>query len=157
MSRKKVTLKKRKITLESKFHNVLLSKFIRHLMWNGKLSLAERIVYEALQMTGDKMQQEGLEVFNKALENVRPLVRVKARRVGGSTYQIPMEVTEEAGLNFAIRWIIASARKKSGSSMAQKLAHEFAEASQERGDAFRKKQETHKMAEANRAFAHYRV
>ncbi len=157
MSRKKVVHKKKKIDLETRFHNHLLSRFIRHLMWSGKLSTAERIVYKALDIAEQKLNQPGLEVFLQALDNVKPLVKVKARRVGGSTYQIPIEVPEEAGLTLASRWIIIAARNKSGAAMEEKLAKEFMEAFEKRGDAFRKREETHKMAEANRAFAHYRV
>lgn len=157
MSRKKVVHKKRKLALEPKFHNHLLSRFIRHLMWSGKLSTAERIVYKALDIAEQKLNQSGLEIFLQALNNVKPLVKVKARRVGGSTYQIPIEVPEDAGLTLATRWIITAARNKSGAGMEEKLARELLEACEKRGDAFRKREETHKMAEANRAFAHYRV
>ncbi len=157
MSRKKVHRQKRKHALESRFHNPLLSNFIRHLMWSGKLSTAERIVYNTIEAIEEKVGQPGLEVFLKALENVKPLVRVKARRVGGSTYQIPIEVPDDAGWVLAMRWVIAAARNKSGAAMQDKLTREILEAFEKRGDAFRKREETHKMAEANRAFAHYRV
>ncbi len=157
MSRKSVHRKQRKPILESKFHNPILSKFIRGLMVSGKLSTAEKIVYDALQAVEDKVKQSGLEVFLQALDNVRPLVKVKARRVGGSTYQIPIEVSDEAGWSLAMRWVSTAARGKKGSSMEERLTREILEAFEKRGDAFRKKEETHKMAEANRAFAHYRV
>jgi small subunit ribosomal protein S7 len=157
MSRKSVHRKKRKLLLESKYHNPILSRFIRILMWSGKLSLAERLVYDSLNILEEKLQQPGIEVFMKALENVKPLVKVKARRVGGSTYQIPIEVPDDAGWILAMRWIIAAARNKSGAPMDEKLARELLESFEKRGDAFRKREETHKMAEANRAFAHYRV
>jgi small subunit ribosomal protein S7 len=157
MSRKTVHRKKRKLLLETKHHNVILSQFIRIIMWSGKLSTAESIVYNALDIIEEKVQQPGIDVFLKALENVKPLVKVKARRVGGSTYQIPIEVPDEAGWALAMRWLTNAARNKSGAAMEEKLARELLEAYEKRGDAYRKKEETHKMAEANRAFAHYRV
>jgi small subunit ribosomal protein S7 len=157
MSRKAFKRKRRPSVLEAKFHNPILSKFIRMLMWSGKLSIAERIVYNSLDKLESTLKQPGLEVFLKSLDNVRPLVKVKARRVGGATYQVPVEVQEDAGWTLAMRWIIQVTRNKSGSSMEERLTKELLEAFEKRGDAFRKKEETHKMAEANRAFAHYRV
>lgn len=157
MSRKTVKRRRRTAILEPKYKNPLLSKFIRMLMWDGKLSLSERIVYGTLNSIEEQAKQPGLEVFLKALENVKPLVKVKARRVGGATYQVPIEVPDDLGWTLAMRWIIDSARKKSGASMQQKLTRELSEAFEKRGDAHRKREETHKMAEANRAFAHYRV
>ncbi len=157
MSRKTIHRKKRKITLEAKYHNLLLSKFIRMLMWNGKLSVAENSVYTALNLLENKFKDSAINIFQKSLDNIRPLVKVKARRVGGSTYQVPIEVSEEAGFSIAMRWIITAARNKKNADIAQKLFLEFSEAYEKRGDAFRKREETHKMAEANRAFAHYRI
>jgi small subunit ribosomal protein S7 len=157
MPRKSFHRKKRVLQLEPKYKNPILSKFIRVLMWSGKLSVAEGIVYGALQKVEDAYKLPGIEIFLKALENVKPGVKVKARRVGGSTYQVPIEVPEELGWALAMRWVINSARGKSGSSMEERLSKELTEAYEKRGDAFRKKEETHKMAEANRAFAHYRV
>jgi len=157
MSRKAFHRKRRPQTVEPRYHNPVLSKFIRMLMWSGKLSIAESIVYGALHSAEDTLKQPGIDVFLKALENVKPLVKVKARRVGGATYQVPVEVPEEAGLTLGMRWILQAARGKSGSSMEERLAKELVEAFEKRGDAFRKREETHKMAEANRAFAHYRV
>ncbi|MDX1918292.1 MAG: 30S ribosomal protein S7 [Candidatus Caenarcaniphilales bacterium] len=157
MSRKSITRKKHKLLLEPKYHNPLLSKFIRVLMWDGKLTTAENILYDALNEIEAKLQQPGIDIFMQAMENVKPLVKVKARRVGGSTYQIPIEVPDELGWAYAMRWIITTARKKSGAPMSEKLARELIEAFEKRGDAVRKREETHKMAEANRAFAHYRV
>ena len=157
MSRKKIVRQEKKVTLESKYHNPVLTKFIRILMWNGKLSVAERIVYSALGRLEEKHKESGIEVFLKALDNVRPLVKVKARRVGGSTYQVPVEVSQSAGMLIAMRWLISVARNKKGHAMDYKLFHELSEAIEKRGDAFRKREETHKMADANRAFAHYRA
>lgn len=157
MSRKSFHRKKRVLALEPKYKNSILSKFIRMMMRSGKLSIAERIVYDSLQSIEENTKQPGIEVFLRALENVKPLVKVKARRVGGSTYQVPIEVPDELGWALAMRWIISAARNKSGSSMEERLVKELTEAFEKRGDAFRKKEETHKMAEANRAFAHYRV
>lgn len=157
MSRKAFKRKRRPSVLESKFHNPILSKFIRILMWSGKLSTAEKLVYGALDKAESTLKQPGLEIFLKALENVKPLVKVKARRVGGSTYQVPIEVQDDAGWTLAMRWIAQVARNKGGASMEDKLCRELIEAFEKRGDAVRKKEETHKMAEANRAFAHYRV
>ncbi|MDJ0625242.1 MAG: 30S ribosomal protein S7 [Candidatus Caenarcaniphilales bacterium] len=157
MSRKTVKRKRRASILESKHKNPILSKFIRMLMWSGKLSISEKIVYDTLNSLEDQLKQPGLDVFLKALENVKPLVKVKARRVGGATYQVPVEVPDDLGWTLAMRWIIAAARKKSGASMEHKLTRELGDAFEKRGDAYRVREETHRMAEANRAFAHYRV
>lgn len=158
MSRKKVHRKKRKAILETKYQNPLLSKFIRIIMRSGKLSLAERKAYAALDLLETRFEgSTGLEVFLKALGNVRPLIKVKARRVGGSTYQVPVEVSEELGYTFAMRWVLAAVNKKSGKSLEHRLCDELADAFEGRGDSVRKKEEAHKMAESNRAYAHYRV
>jgi len=157
MSRKAFHRKRRPQSLEPKFHNPILSKFIRMLMYSGKLSVAESVVYGALNLVEETIKQPGIDVFIKALENIKPLVKVKARRVGGSTYQVPIEVPDDAGWTLAMRWILQVARGKSGSSMEERLSKELLEAYEKRGDAYRKREETHKMAEANRAFAHYRV
>jgi len=156
MSRKKVHRKRREIITESKYQDPLLSKFIRILMWHGKLSVAERIVYQSLDLLEEKTGETAIKAFTKALSNVKPLVKVKARRVGGATYQVPVEVGEK-GWGLAIRWVIDAARKKTGSSMSQRLYKELLDAHGETGDAHRKKEETHRMAEANRAFTHYRI
>lgn len=158
MSRKTVVRKRRQHTLEPRYQNPLLSKFIRMMMMHGKLSISTDIVYSALDLLGKKGEEEqkGIDVFIQALTNVKPLVRVKARRVGGSTYQVPTEVPEELGWTFAMRWIINIARKKSGKAMKDRLVDELFAASEKRGDAYRKREETHKMADANRAYAHFK-
>ena len=157
MSRKQITRQKRQLILDPKHKDILLSRFIRKVMMSGKLSLAQRIVYQALDLLEERTKEPGHEVALKALENVKPLVRVKARRVGGSTYQVPMEVSEELGWSFAMRWVIDASRKKSGKDFAHCLADELGEAYEKRGDAFRKREETHRMADANRAYAHFRA
>ncbi len=157
MSRKKVVRKRRKIILDSQYHSPLLSKFIRMIMWDGKLSTAEDIVYAALEDLQSKTEEPGIDVFQRALQNVKPLLKVKARRVGGATYQIPIEVPDDLGWALAMRWLITAARAGSGAPMQEKLAKELLSAWKKEGSAYRKREETHKMAEANRAFAHYRV
>lgn len=136
--------------------NPLATRFINSLMEKGKKSLAESIFYGALNQAGEKLAKEPGEVFAKALKNVTPLVEVKPRRVGGATYQVPVEVKHERGTALAIRWLITNARKRSGKPMLEKLALEMGEAFQGTGPSVKKKEDTHKMAEANKAFAHYR-
>jgi len=138
------------------FNSLLLSRFINCVMIRGKKSKAESIVYTALKMAEDRVKKESLDVFNQALKNVTPLIEVKPRRVGGATYQVPVEVKGERGTALAIRWIISNARKRSGKTMVEKLAYEFSDAANNTGASVKKREETHKMAEANRAFAHYR-
>ena len=142
---------------DPKFQSVLLQKFINMVMLNGKKSLAESIVYDALAMAAEKTATpDGLTIFTKAVENVRPLVEVKSRRVGGATYQVPIEVRHDRGVSLAMRWIRDAARLRKGVPMAQRLGVELADAFKNTGTAVKKKEDTHKMAEANRAFAHYR-
>jgi small subunit ribosomal protein S7 len=138
------------------YSSVRLAKFINRLMKHGKKGLAERIVYSALETVKKKTNMAPLEAFEKALNNVRPLVWVKSRRVGGSTYQVPMEVDEYLGEAIASRWVISFARSRSGRTMSDKLASEMMDAINGTGAAMRKRDETHRMAEANKAFAHYR-
>lgn len=141
---------------DQKFHSLLVTAFINRLMERGKKSLAERIFYGAMEAVEKSTQKPALEVFNKAMENVKPVLEVKSRRVGGATYQVPVEVRYNRRNSLAIRWIIASARERKGKSIAEKLAQEIMEAYKGEGAAIKKKEETHKMAEANKAFAHYR-
>jgi len=142
---------------DPKFQSVLLQKFINMVMQSGKKSLAESIVYDALAIAADKTATpDGLTIFTKAVENVRPLVEVKSRRVGGATYQVPIEVRHDRGVSLAMRWIRDAARARRGAPMAQRLGIELADAFKSTGTAVKKKEDTHKMAEANRAFAHYR-
>jgi len=138
------------------FSNILVTRFINTMMIMGKKSLAERIFYTALDNAAARAGKEPLETFQKAVQNVRPLIEVKPRRVGGATYQVPVEVKQDRGTALAIRWLIANARKRSGKSMIDKLAGEFNDAASGVGASVKKKEDTHKMAEANKAFAHYR-
>lgn len=152
--RRKVT--KREILPDPKYNSPLVNKFINCLMRGGKRGLAERIFYRALDLAQDKGGERGLDIFNKALNNVKPVLEVKSRRVGGATYQIPIEVRPHRRTALAIRWLTSYAQERPGKSMAEKLAAELVAASRGEGGAIKKKEVTHKMAEANRAFAHYR-
>ncbi len=147
---------KREINPDPKFGDVVLSKFINNLMYDGKKSVAEKIVYGALDAIQQKMRRDPLEVFHEAIDNVKPQVEVRSRRVGGATYQVPVEVRPERRQALAIRWIIQAARARSEKTMMERLANELMEAANNRGAAVKKKEDTHRMAEANRAFAHYR-
>jgi small subunit ribosomal protein S7 len=147
---------KRKILPDPKYHEVAVTKFINALMLDGKKSVAEKILYRAFDEISGKGVGQPLEVFEEALENVRPTVEVKSRRVGGATYQVPIEVRATRRNALAIRWIIEAARKRREKSMALRLAAELVEASKKTGDAFKKCENTHKMAEANKAFSHFR-
>jgi small subunit ribosomal protein S7 len=155
MSRRRV-VQKRPVPPDPVYNSRLVSMMVRRIMKSGKKSLADRIVYDALKTMEERMGGEPLELFEKAVRNATPLVEVKARRVGGATYQVPMEVRSERGITLALRWIIRAARTRSGRSMASKLANELMDAANETGSAVRKREETHRMAEANKAFAHYR-
>ena len=140
-----------------RYNNVNLQTMILHIMQRGKKSLATRLVYQTLDMVQEKTQKSPIEVFDIALKNVGPSMEVRPRRVGGATYQVPMEVAADRRVTLAIRWILDSARERSGKSFPEKLAGELIDASNETGNAIRKRDETHKMAEANRAVSHYRV
>jgi len=146
----------RKILPDPKFHNELLAKFINILMVDGKKSTAEKIVYGALDILADKSEKDQLELFEQALDNIRPQVEVKSRRVGGSTYQVPVEVRPVRRNALAMRWLVEAARKRGEKSMAQRLANEMLDASDSKGSAVKKREDVHRMAEANKAFAHYR-
>ena len=147
---------KREILPDPKFGNVTLAKFMNHVMVCGKKSLAERIVYGALEMVRERTKRDPLGVFEEALANVAPMVEVKSRRVGGATYQVPVEVRVSRQQALAMRWLVDYARARGEKSMAQRLAGELADASQGRGAAVKKREDTHRMAEANKAFSHYR-
>jgi small subunit ribosomal protein S7 len=148
---------KREILPESKYGDVLLAKFMNCLMQRGKKSIAERVVYDALEELSRRTSEENpIAAFKKALENVKPSVEVKSRRVGGSTYQVPVEIRGDRRTALGIRWIISYARKRPEKTMALKLAGELTDAVNNRGNAVKKREDTHKMAEANKAFAHYR-
>jgi small subunit ribosomal protein S7 len=147
---------KRNLLPDPKYGDVQLAKFINMLMLRGKKSTAERIVYRALDQIRGRKGDDGLEVFGRALENVRPLVEVKSRRVGGATYQVPVEVRPVRQAALAMRWIVDAAHKRGEKSMTNKLAGELMDAAESRGAAVRKREDTHRMAEANKAFSHYR-
>ncbi len=134
----------------------VVTKFINGIMLDGKKSVAETVMYSALKIAEEKSGKKGIEIFEEAIENVKPLMEVKSRRVGGATYQVPIEVRPVRQQALAIRWIIDAARKRNERTMAQRLANELIEASEKRGAAYKKKEDTYKMAEANKAFAHYR-
>ena len=146
----------REVLPDPKFNDVVLTKFMNCLMKQGKKSIAEKIVYGAFDIIQTKTKQEPLEVFKSAIENVRPLVKVVSRRVGGSNYQIPTEVNEKNGRAIAFRWIISNSRNRSEKTMMYKLAAELMAAYKKEGSSIKKREDTHKMAEANRAFAHLR-
>ena len=155
MGRKKKTID-RKINPDPKYNSVLVSKFVNRMMWEGKRSVSLRIVHEALGILQTKTEKEPMEVFTKALDNVKPAVEVKSRRVGGATYQVPVDIREPRKEALCMRWIIKAARDRSGHGMGERLAAELLDAYNNTGTAFKKKEDTHKMAEANKAFAHYR-
>ena len=147
---------KRQILPDPKYNDVLVAKFINNLMSAGKRSTSERIVYGAFDIVHDKTRDDPLKVFKKALDNVQPQIEVKSRRVGGSTYQVPIEIRPSRRMALAMRWLRNFARKRHGRSMSEKLAAELMEASMGRGESVKKREDVHKMAEANKAFAHYR-
>ncbi len=149
-------VKKREILPDPKYNSKLVAKFINHVMRKGKKSVAERIVYGAFDVVAQRTNKDPLEVFHQALDNVRPVIEVKSRRVGGATYQVPVEVRPERRDTLAMRWIVAYAKQRSEKTMVNKLAGELLDAAQNRGGAVKKREDTHRMAEANKAFAHYR-
>ncbi len=155
MPRRRVVAK-REILPDTKYGDLIIAKFINVIMYGGKKSVAERIVYGALDVIAERTKQDALEVFRKAMENVRPLVEVKSRRVGGSTYQVPVEIRADRRNALAIRWIMSYARGRSEKSMEEKLAAELLDAFNNRGASVKKRDVTHRMAEANKAFSHYR-
>tara|TARA_B100000700_G_scaffold223322_1_gene246194 strand:+ start:302 stop:772 length:471 start_codon:yes stop_codon:yes gene_type:complete len=147
---------KRTILPDAKFGDLVLSKFMNNLMYDGKKSAAERIVYGALNRVEDKLKRAPIEAFHEAVENVKPSVEVRSRRVGGATYQVPVEVRPQRREALALRWIISASRSRNENTMEERLAAELMDAVGERGNAVKKKDDTHKMAEANKAFSHYR-
>ena len=147
---------KRVILPDPKFGDLVLSKFMNNLMLDGKKSVAERIVYGALETVEAKAKKDPVQTFHDALNNVKPQIEVRSRRVGGATYQVPVEVRPERAQALAIRWIISAARARNDKTMMDRLAAELMDASNYRGSAVKKREDTHRMAEANRAFAHYR-
>lgn len=155
MSRRGV-IQRRPVPPDSVYNSRLVSMITRRIMRHGKKSLASRIVYDALKTIGDRTGGDPLETFERAVRNATPLVEVKARRVGGATYQVPMEVRNERGTTLALRWLVQYSRARPGRTMAARLANELMDAANETGSAIKKREETHRMAEANKAFAHYR-
>jgi small subunit ribosomal protein S7 len=155
MSRRRASIK-RKVQPDPKFRDVVIAKFTNCLMLQGKKSIAERIVYDALEKASSKSKKDVLEIFHEALNNVKPLVEVRSRRIGGGTYQVPVEVRPERAQALAIRWTIDASRVRSEKTMKDRLAGEILEASQNRGSAVKKREDSHRMAEANKAFSHYR-
>jgi len=149
-------VQKRKILPDPKFQDRLVTKFINNLMRKGKRSTAEAICYGALSLIQERTSDEPLKVFKKALENIKPIIEVKSRRVGGATYQVPVEVRQDRRVALGMRWLITYSKARGEKTMREKLAGEILDASNNRGNAVKKREDTHKMAEANKAFAHYR-
>jgi small subunit ribosomal protein S7 len=155
MSRRTV-IQKRPIPSDPVYNSRLVTMMSRRIMRSGKKSLASRIIYDAFKTIEQRTGTDPIEVFEQAVKNATPLVEVKARRVGGATYQVPVEVRSDRGIALALRWLIQFARQRTGKTMASKLANELMDAANQTGSAIRKREETHRMAEANKAFAHYR-
>ena len=147
---------KRKVVPDPLYHDVKVTKFMNCIMHDGKKSTAERIVYGAFEIIHERTREDAVKIFHRALENVQPMVEVKSRRVGGATYQVPIEVPDNRKMALAMRWLISFARKRAGKSMQDKLANELIEAAHNRGNAVKKRDDVHRMAEANKAFSHYR-
>jgi len=156
MSRRSTAVKKRPIQPDAMHGDTMVTAFINYMMRDGKKSVAERVFYDALEIIKNKTGNEGIEVMREAMENVKPALEVKSRRVGGVTYQVPVEVSQERKQTLAIRWVVRYARERKGRSMSEKLAAEFMDAKSDTGGAIKKREDTRKMAEANRAFSHYR-
>tara|TARA_B100000470_G_scaffold177076_1_gene141338 strand:- start:76 stop:546 length:471 start_codon:yes stop_codon:yes gene_type:complete len=155
MSRKRKAPKKILI-VDSKYKSTIIPKLINSIMYDGKKIVAEKIVYEAIDKIKSKSKEEPITVFNEAINNIRPTVEVKSRRVGGATYQVPVEVKNKRSQALALRWLIAASRKRKDKNMSDKIFNEIYDAYQNRGSAIKKKEDTHKMAESNKAFAHFR-
>jgi len=155
MSRRRV-VQRHPIPPDPQYNSRLVSMIVRRIMGHGKKSVAFHIVYDAFKTIEERTKSDPLEIFEKAVRNVTPLVEVKARRVGGATYQVPMEVRSDRGTTLALRWLVQYSRSRGGKTMAMKLANELMDAANETGSTIRKREETHRMAEANKAFAHYR-
>ncbi len=153
---RRAKVEKRIILPDPRYNSRLLAKFINKIMTRGKKSTAERIVYTALSLVENRLRRNPIEVFDTAIRNATPILEVKSRRVGGATYQVPVEVRPQRRQTLAMRWLIEAARDRSEKSMAFRLAHELMDAAENRGAAVRKREDTHRMAEANKAFAHYR-
>lgn len=155
MPRRKAAVK-REVLPDPKYHDMNVTRFVNALMLDGKKSTAERMLYGSFDLISERMGRDPLEVFRKALDNVKPAVEVKSRRVGGSTYQVPVEVRSERRNALSMRWLVSFSRKRNEKTMIERLANEFIDAFNNRGGAIKKKEDTHRMADANKAFAHYR-
>ncbi len=155
MSRRRIA-EKREILPDPKYGNQVVAKFINTVMRSGKKSIAEKIVYGALDRIQGKLKNDPMDTFSKALENIRPIVEVKSRRVGGATYQIPVEVRSDRSMTLAMRWLVDAAKNRGEANMGLRLAGELMDAAENRGAAIKKREDTHRMAEANKAFSHYR-
>ena len=155
MSRKK-TQPKKIVTPDSKFNSTIIPKLINSIMYDGKKTIAEKIIYDAIDKIKLKSKEEPIDIFNQAINNIKPTVEVRSRRVGGATYQVPVEVKSKRSQPLALRWIIDASRKRKDKKMADKLFNEIYDAYQNKGSAIKKKEDTHKMAESNKAFAHFR-
>ena len=155
MSRKK-SAPKRIFYPDPKYDSTILSKFINFVMYDGKKNAAEKIIYTALDKIKDKTKEDPLKIFNDAINNIRPNLEVRSRRVGGATYQVPVEVNNKRSQTLALRWLLEASRKRKNRTMSEKLFNELMDASQRKGSAIKKREDTHKMAESNKAFAHYR-
>ncbi len=155
MSRRRKAVKK-ELVPDPKFNSTLVTQFVNNVVRSGKKRLAEGLFYDAISIIAERTGQDGLGVFKKAVDNVKPVLEVKSRRIGGANYQVPIEVSSDRRVSLAIRWLITYSKGRSEKSMAEKLANEFIQASKNEGGAVRKKIDTHKMAEANKAFAHFR-
>ena len=155
MSRKRSAPKKIPI-VDTKYKSTIIPKLINSIMYDGKKTIAEKIVYDALEKIKSKTKDEPINIFNDAIKNVRPSVEVRSRRVGGATYQVPVEVKTKRSQTLALRWLLEATRKRKNKTMSDKLLNELIDASQNKGAAIKKREDTHKMAESNKAFAHYR-
>ena len=155
MSRRRAQIK-RQVEVDQVYGTRVITKFINSLMLDGKKTVAEKIVYKTFEIIKEKSKQDPLDVFNEAIKNVRPNLEVKSRRVGGATYQVPVEVRSDRGQALAIRWLIESSKKRGDKTMQERLSKEFLDASTNKGNAIKKKEDVHKMAESNKAFAHFR-
>lgn len=153
---RKSRAKKRVLLPDPKFHDTLVTRFVNNLMYDGKKTTASNVFYEAIETVAKRTNEDGLEVFKKALANITPQVEVKSRRVGGATFQIPTEIRPDRKVAMGMKWMIMYSRRRNEKSMSQKLAGEIVAAAKEEGAAFKKKEDTHKMAEANKAFSHFR-
>jgi small subunit ribosomal protein S7 len=155
MPRRRI-VERREVPPDPVYNSPLVTKFINCMMWDGKKSVAERIFYAAMERVRQRTKEDPLKIFKQAIENAKPKVEVRSRRVGGATYQVPVEVNPHRQLSLAIRWLVNAARERGEKRMIERLANELIEASQNKGGAVKKREDTHRMAEANRAFAHYR-